>query len=156
MNTSVGMKARKKQSSLSVSTAPAISDQELEHSLLPLENACVRILESRFGNGRQDTDRLYWQQRFKNIVTPVWLALAECKGPRRFHYHYRHRPEDETILHPVLEPSPIATLAQVCKDALDQCQTQLVGIEDDVIIETRNLLESALGNFLQRYREYAA
>src|SRR5205085_662405 len=100
-----------------LSAQPAISttDREFEQALLSLENACMRILESHYANGRQDTERLYWQQRFKNIVTPVSLALAECKGPRRFHYHYRHRADDASVLHPVLEPSPLDTLAQVCR-----------------------------------------
>ena len=160
MNTSVDMKERKKQSSLSgslsgplpESLAISATDRELEHSLLSLENTCLRILESQSVNGRQDTEQRYWQQRFKNIVTPVSLALVECKGPRRFHYHYKHRADDASVLHPVLSP-PLDTLAQVCKMALKACHSELVGIEDDVMIRMRDMLETALGNFLLRHKK---
>jgi hypothetical protein len=68
MATSVGMKARKKQSPVSD------AGQQFEQSLLALENVCFNIMESRFMHDRQDIDGLVWQRRFKNIVTPVSLA----------------------------------------------------------------------------------
>ncbi len=148
MSISVDTKARKKQSPLSPKAPP------YEQSLLRLESVCLRILDSQFADIRQDTDRLYWQQRFKNIVTPISLALTEYKGPRRFHYHYRHREDDESILRPVFEPSPVDMLAQVCDEALASCQQDLVGIRDADIVEQRRALEHALQMFLIRYRKF--
>jgi len=155
MNTSVGTKARKKQPSLSTRTlrqAPVSADaHHLEISLLSLENACMRILEGDYAEG-QDTESLYWQQRLMNIAKPISLALAECNGRRRFHYHYRHREDDESILHPVLE-NPLDTLAQVSQDALKACHSTLVGIQDESLLKARNMLENAMQGFLLRYRD---
>lgn len=156
MNTSVGTKAAKKQSSLSSSGPVSKVDRGFESSLLALENACFRILENRFAEEKQDLDLLYWQQRLKNIATPVSLALAEYRGPRRFHYHYRHRKDDESILHPVMEPSPVEMLAQVCQDALRHCRSDLVGILDARLLRSKRIFESALQTFLVRYRDYKA
>src|SRR5579872_3067515 len=125
MNTSVGMKARKKQSSLSQPTARTAVGRQPEVSLLPLENACVRILESDY-TGSEDEEYLYWQQRLMNFTKPISLALAECSGPRHFHQHYRHRKDDDTILQPVLG-DPFETLAQACEAALKGCRNDLVG-----------------------------
>src|SRR5271156_260217 len=129
MDTSVGTKAKKKQPSLSARTpqpVPVSADEhQLEITLLSLENACMRILESDYTEGRQDTERMYWQQRLMNLTKPVSLALVESNGPRHFHQHYRHREDDETILHPVLE-NPLDTLAQVCRDTLKACRSELV------------------------------
>jgi hypothetical protein len=144
---SVGMKVGKKQSPVSE------FDRQFEQSLLSLENVCLNVMDSRFVHDRQDMEGLYWQRRFKNIVTPISLALAEYRGPRRFHYHYRHRKDDESVLHPVME-DPIDTLAQVCKSTLAQCQTDLVGIADGAINKKGRMLEQALRNFLHRYDEH--
>jgi hypothetical protein len=156
MSTSVGIKVRKKQSSLSAKTAEAVPVSAdvhlLETSLLSLENACMRVLESDYTE-TSDTERMYWQQRLMNIAKPVSLALAECNGLRRFHYHYRHRADDETILHPVLEPSPVSTLAQVCEVALKSCRSDLVGIQDTSLLKARTMLEGALQGFLVKYRD---
>jgi hypothetical protein len=146
---SVGTKAVKKQSAVSD------FDREFEHSLMTLESVCLNVMESRFASNRNDLDGLYWQRRFKNIVTPVSLALAEYRGPRRFHFHYRHRKDDESILHPVME-NPLDTVAQVCKSALRQCQIDLVGIPDAAIGRKGRLLETALRAFLKRYAEHKA
>lgn len=154
MNNSVGTKARKKQSPLSpppVAATPALFEQPL----LALESACMRILESRFAGARDDIDGLYWQQRFKNIATPISLVLREYKGPRRFHNHYRHRADDDSILHPVLE-DPLDMLAQVCAQALDACRNDLVGIYNENLIRQRRLLEHALQMFLLRYNKFKA
>jgi hypothetical protein len=153
MIASVRTKPQKKQPS-SLPQAAAGLHHELEIVLITLESVCMRILESRFTANKRDVERLYWQQRFKNIVTPVSLALAETKGPRHFHNHYRHSEKDDGILQPVFE-DPIETLALVCKDALRHCQQDLVGIEDDAIIEKRDRLEAALRGFLLKYRENA-
>jgi len=155
MSTSVGMKAKKKQPALSVPPGLSATDRQLEGSLLILENACQTVLDGEYAGGRRDSERSYWQQRFKNIVTPVSLALAEYKGPRRFHNHYRHRAEDESILRPVLEPSPLTMLAQVVKSSLAHCREDLVGIQDDELLDARDMLETALGGFLLAYREHA-
>lgn len=155
MSTSVRTKVQKKQPTLSQNAKPVPPSRHLaalEQALMSLEGVCVRILDARFGGG--DIDRLTWQQRFKNIVTPVSLALVEYKGPRRFHYHYRHREDDDSILHPVLEPAPIDLLAQVCAHALSECQGKLVGIRDGDIVKYERLLETALSTFLSRYRQY--
>lgn len=152
MTTSVGTKARKKQSSLSPATSanvPPLFDQ----TLLTLESVCMRILEIRIASEHGDVDLLYWQQRFKNIVTPVSLALREYKGPRRFHNHYRHRADDETILHPVLE-DPLDMLAHVCDHALAACRNDLVGVYNNTLTKHRRLLEHALQMFLVRYKKY--
>lgn len=156
MNTSVGMKARKKQSSSATDSPVSKSDRGFESSLLALESACFRILENRFLDEKQDLDLLYWQQRLKNIATPVSLALAEYRGPRRFHYHYRHRKDDESILHPVMEPSPIEIVAQVCQDTLRHCRSDLVGVMDPKLLRSKRILESALQTFLVRYGVYKA
>lgn len=158
MPTSVGTKAKKKQSSSAQrreikDAGLSASDTQFEYSLLHLENACLRVLDSQFADSRQDTQGLYWQQRFINIANPVSLALMEYKGPRHFHYHYRHREDDDSILHPVLE-NPVDMLAQVCEEALAQCQNELVGIEDAAITEVRDTFESALTTFLSSYRHY--
>ncbi len=115
----------------------------------------MRILESRFAGARDDVDMLYWQQRFKNIATPVSLALRECRGPRRFHNHYRHRADDDSVLHPVLE-DPLDRLAQVSERALAACQNELVGIYDGTFVKHRRLLEHALQMFLVRYKKFKA
>ena len=154
MSTSVRTKTSKKQPSLSNPELPN-GDREFEQSLSSLENACVSVLEMPVARGRKDTQRLYWQQRFINITNPVSLALMEYKGPRHFHYHYRHRAHDESILHPVLE-NPIDMLAQVCKDALNQCRNELVGLDDSDMIEQRYSLEGSLSEFLHCYGEYRA
>lgn len=151
MTTSVGTKARKKQSPLSQPEYTDVSPL-FEQSLLSLESVCLRILESRFAKARDDIDGLTWQQRFKNIATPISLALRECKGPRRFHHHYRHRKDNDAVLHPVME-DPVDTLAQVCEQALEACQNDLVGIDDNFIAARRSL-EHALQLFLLRYKKY--
>lgn len=156
MATSARTKAEKKQSPKQsalqgIKGIPA-SDKDFENALLSLEDACIAVLEGEHP-GRGDTERRYWQQRFINIANPVSLALMEYKGPRHFHYHYRHRKDDEAVLHPVLE-NPIDMLAQVCKNALRQCQSRLVGLQDGDMIASKNMLESALRGFLLRYKDY--
>ena len=119
--------------------------------ILSLENACARVMESHFSTGRNDMDGLYWQRKFQNIATPVSLALAECKGPRQFHYHYKHRADDHSILQPVMG-NPLHVLAQACKEALKHAETELVGIQDEKIVRLRNLFESSLRGFLAKYK----
>lgn len=151
MTTSVGTKARKKQPALS--SPPEELAPFFEQSLLSIENVCMRILEGRFTSGRDDVDSLYWQQRFKNIATPVSLALREYRGPRRFHNHYRHRADDETILHPVME-DPLDMLAHVCDHALTACRNDLVGVYNEKLTKYRRMLEHSLQMFMLRYKKY--
>lgn len=155
MSTSVRTKAVKKQSSLSasppVSGSPPSKERDMERALLALENACQRVLFAECDH--RDSECVYWQNKFKNIVTPVSLALGEYKGPRRFHYHYKHREDDESILHPVLE-NPLDTLAMVVRDALSQSHNNLLGIQDEAFIRLRTMLENAFAVFLQKHREF--
>jgi hypothetical protein len=151
MTTSVGMKDRKKQSSLSLQQA--IGDPAVERALIALEGICMRILEDGASASRGDPDVLSWQHRFKNIATPVSLALAELKGPRHFHYHYRHSEKDDSVLKPVME-NPLETLAVTCERALNYCQSKLVGIRDRELLDSQRQMESALRTFLMRYQDY--
>lgn len=153
MATSAYTKAQKKQIPLTKSATPAGRLRDLEQALLSLESACMYILDSQFVHDREDMDGMMWQRRFKNIATPVSLALNEYKGPRRFHYHYKHREDDEEVLHPVME-DPLERLAQVCSSALVECQNNFAGLQDPEIIENRDMLEQALRKFLARYKEH--
>ncbi len=132
---------------------PAASniDASLNESLLNLEDVCARLLETRFAI-RDDSERMYWQQRFKNVVTPVSLALAEVRGPRRFHHHYRHDVNDDTVLLPVME-DPLEMLAHTCEHALAESNKKLSGIHDDDFIAAQRRLEKALNKFLVNIRE---
>src|SRR5947207_1525821 len=98
MSTSVGTKSKKKQTTISAKSSTdrqtpdlPLPDREFESAILALENTCVSILDSQFTETSGDSESLYWQQIFINIANPVSLALMESKGPRHFHYHYRHR-----------------------------------------------------------------
>lgn len=121
----------------------------LEKSLLVLEDVCQRLLVTSFAE-RDDSDRMYWQQRFKNIVTHVSLALAEVRGPRVFHQHYRHDENDSSIMLPVLE-DPYEMLAHACENALEESSRKLTGVHDADLIAAQRRLEKALNNFLHNY-----
>ena len=158
MSSSVGTKPKKKQLPISDRPSPAplsIPDRNMESAILSLENACLTVLDAPFAEDYQNTESQFWRHIFMNIATPVSLALMESKGPRHFHYHYRHRPEDASILHPVLE-NPVDMLAQVCKDALKQCQKQLVGIQDNATAKRARILELALQNFIASHGKFKA
>lgn len=120
----------------------------LNEALINLEEVCASLLEKRFAV-RDDSERMYWQQRFKNIVTPISLALAEVRGPRRFHHHYRHDKNDDNVLHPVLE-NPLQMLAHTCEKALKESNVKLSGIHDDDLVTAQRKLERALSNFLNK------
>lgn len=132
-------KTQKKQGASSI-------DNSLNSALLDLEEVCARLLEKRFAV-RDDSERMYWQQRFKNIVTPVSLALAEIRGPRRFHHHYRHDENNEDVLLPVLE-NPLEILARACEHALCESGKKLSGIHDSDMMAAQRRLEKALNKFL--------
>jgi len=123
-----------------------------EQALLALEEICLKVKNFSFASDKNDIDGLTWQRTFKNIITPVSIALGECKGPRRFHYHYTHREEESdknAILHPV-EPNALGVLAHACEVALARCRNELVGIDDEKIARKARALEHALGEFLHQ------
>jgi hypothetical protein len=156
MSTPVGTKSKKKQPASSKDQAPAIENtgeqsHAFEQALLQLEDACALILDAPPSLESENTESLYWEQRFQNSVTPLSLALAECKGPRKFHYHYRRREDDESVLHPVME-NPLDTLAQVCRQALDECRGVLATAHEKHLDSRRRILETALQSFLASYK----
>jgi hypothetical protein len=153
MSVSAYTKAPKKQTSLSKQPEESAYSQGLEQALLSLESTCMLILSSQYTHGREDENGLMWQRTFKNIVTPISLALGEYKGPRKFHFHYKHREDDESVLTPVMD-DPLDQMARVCQTALNACHNELVGIEDDEITDNRDMLEQALKKFLTRYESY--
>jgi len=153
MPTSVRTKAKKKQPLSTKSNTLAAEDGAFEQSILALENACLMVLETRLSLTSSNPQSQFWQQIFINIANPVSLALMECKGPRHFHYHYRHRKDDESILHPVLE-NPIDMLAQVCEAALTQSRAELLGLDDMDMIRMRAALEVSLLAFLSQFKLY--
>ncbi|MEZ5691085.1 MAG: hypothetical protein R3D71_05420 [Rickettsiales bacterium] len=122
----------------------------LNESLLLMEDICARLLESRFST-KNDTERMYWQQRFKNIVTRISLALAEVRGPRKFHQHYKHDDSDSVLL-PVLE-NPLDMLAHACEQGLKEINKKLVGVHDNDLLRHKSQLEKCLNSFLIRYNE---
>lgn len=125
-----------------------------EQPLMQLEAICARILETRFADAHEYSERLQIQQHFKNIVTQVSLALAECKGPRRFHYHYRHSDDNDAPLEPADNPPALDILAEACTVALNQCKKKLIGLHDSDLIAYQQQLEHSLRNFLLRYRNF--
>lgn len=135
MGSSVRMKAGKKQPATEQKPA---NDIVFERSLMALEDICLDIRDGQFTHGREDIDRLYWQQRLKNLAMPISLALAEYKGPRVFHHHYKHKESDEEILTPVME-SARDNLISVCQRALNECEN-LNGMKGSKLVEEKNLL----------------
>lgn len=139
-------KAQKKPASIS-----AFIPSSLDKSLLMLEDICARLLEIRFPSC-DDSERMIWQQRFKNIITPLSLALAEIKGPRQFHNHYRHDSNDTSVLRPVLE-NPIDMLAHACEKALHEISVKLPIVHDADLVAAQSKLEKTLRKFLSDYNE---
>ncbi len=125
-----------------------------EQALIDLETVCARILDTRFADAHDYDERLRIQQHFKNIVTPVSLALAECKGPRQFHNHFKHADNVEALLVPAENPPPLDILADACADALRQCQKKLVGLHDADLLTNQQHLEHALRAFLLRHGNF--
>lgn len=123
------------------------SAQAAERAILALEDICLKVQNCSFAEGKYDTEGLTWQRTFKNIITPVSIALSECKGPRRFHFHYKHRADDDSVLSPV-EPDACDVLFHACEIALERCQRELVGIHDEKIARKARALEHALSDFI--------
>ncbi len=154
MSTSVGTKAKRKQSSL-LKTPPAQdakkAEKATEMAMLALETICLMVLESEFAPPAEDETARAARQRFINVASPVSLALMECKGgPRHFHYHYRHKPEDASVLQPVMD-DPVATLALACREAAKHCHEELLGLRDPDLRQTRHAFQQALQGFLSAY-----
>lgn len=137
MGSSLGTKVRKKQPATSRDT-----QLSFEQALMLLEDICLDIKTGQFTHGKEDMDRLYWQQKLKNLAMPVSLALAEYKGPRVFHHHYKHKESDEQVLTPVLESSR-ENLLRVCKKALDICEN-FNGMKGARLLEEKALFCRAL------------
>lgn len=153
MSPSVGTKSIKKQPASSAPDTTTAEDREIEQALLLLENACLKILEESETAAPNDMESRTWHERFENIAMPVSMALVECKGPRHFHYHYRRREDDESVLRPVMD-NPVDQLAQVCTTALRHCQEDLQGMHDPAITALRAGLESALRGFLACHQKW--
>ena len=123
--------------------------RRLEQALLALEDAVITVLDAHKGHAFHDVDFLYWDRKLKNIATPISLALSECKGPRTFHYHYRHDPEEEDRLIPVME-SPITTLLKVCRNSLIRCN-DMAGMVDRAVTVNKIHLEQSIRAFINCY-----
>jgi hypothetical protein len=123
--------------------------RKLEHAVMELEDAVYAVLESNKGHSFHDVDFLYWDRTLKNIATPISLALSEYKGPRRFHYHYRHDPNEHNRMMPVFE-SPLLMLVRVCRDAMMRCN-EMVGVSEKRISRLKSRLELALKLVISSY-----
>lgn len=123
--------------------------RRFEQAVLELEDAVYAVLDSSKGHSFHDVDFLYWDRTLKNIATPISMALSEYKGPRRFHYHYRHDPKESARMVPVME-SPLLMLVRVCRDALIRCN-EMVGIDEKRISRLKSRLELSLRLVLSSY-----
>ena len=123
--------------------------RKLEQALLDLEDAVLTVLDAHKGHAFHDVDFLYWDRKLKNIATPISLALSECKGPRTFHYHYKHDKDDAELMIPVME-SPIVTLLKVCRNALIRCN-DMVGSVDNAVTVNKIRLEQSVRAFINCY-----
>jgi hypothetical protein len=131
----VGTKLRKKQPA----TVQALS---FEQALMALEDVCLDIKDGQFTHGKEDIDRLYWQQKLKNIAMPISLALSEFKGPRVFHHHYKHTEGSAEEMIPVLE-SARENLMMVVEKSLYECEN-LNGMKGSKLLEEKEQLCRAL------------
>jgi hypothetical protein len=122
----------------------------LEEAIYQLESCVIRVLEApNPADGGADP---FAERQLQNIATPVSLALAEQCGPRTFHHHYRHDPDNHDILKPVMEP-PLDVLARACEEALTRARA-LSGIQDEGLRHMQAALISALEHYLSYYREH--
>lgn len=151
MGNTVRMKAQKKQPAFALPASDAEQTRRLEQAVMELEDAVYHVLDMNKGHSFHDVDFLYWNRRLKNIATQVSMALNECRGPRRFHQHYRHDPKHYETLYPVSGPAPLNTLARVCREALTEC-VEMIGVYEPTIRAGRERLELALRAFLKRYQ----
>lgn len=145
---SLRTKAPKKQPAFASSLKDTSQTRSLEKAILELEDAVFHVLDTDKTTGFQDVDFLYWNRKLKNIATLLSLALSEHRGPRRFHYHFRHLSKNYETLVPVAGPSPLVTLARVCRESLTYC-SEMVGVQDKTVLSNRELLEGAIRAFLK-------
>lgn len=146
MATTVRTKPDKKQPP--IPTMYDVADtRRLEQAVLDLEDAVLDVLEHDRGNQFHDVDYLFWSRKLKSIATQISMALSEMRGPRHFHHHYKHDPENYEQLVPVAGPAPVDTLARVCREALAQC-VDIVGTQNKDILLQRQRLEVAIRGFL--------
>ncbi len=115
--------------------------------MLSLEAVCAEISGSAATCEREDVEALVWQRKLKNIASKLSLALSECKGPRHFHQHYKHRADDDSILTPVLD-DPLETLKLTCRSALAECQSGFGGLQDPILSADIRVLEREIKVFL--------
>ncbi len=127
----------------------ALQARRLEQAALELEECIIEVLDTNRGPVFRDVDFLYFDRQLKNIAASVSLALAEYRGPQRFHNHFRHDAEDYDVLHPVYEP-PLPMLVRACREALVRCN-EVVGLREQALVRLRNNLEHCLRSFLQHY-----
>lgn len=118
------------------------SNPNFERALMALEDICLEIKDGQFTHGKEDLDRLFWQQKLKNIAMSLSLALAEYRGPRVFHHHYKHREDDAAVLTPVLE-SARENLITMCERALAESEG-FVGMKGSKLLAERTQMEKAL------------
>jgi hypothetical protein len=128
--------------------AKAAQSKALEPAVAKLEAICMELLDDEFTDSRHDVERQYWQRRFKNIVTPVSLALSEYEGEARFHQHYRQSEADDEVLVPVV-CDPMSQLKLACETALEHCRREFVGVEDEIVLKGQRRLEKTLRMFLK-------
>lgn len=139
MGVSLDTKSSKKQPA---SLPRDSASQSFDRALMQLENICFEISHGDFTHGREDMDRIYWQQKLKNIAMPLSLALAEHKGPRVFHHHYKHDEKNADVLVPVME-SARENLIKACERASHQCD-DMTGMKGSKLLEERALLCKAI------------
>lgn len=125
--------------------------RKLEAALIDLEDAVITVLDAHKGHAFHDVDYLYWDRKLKSIATPISLALSECKGPRSFHYHHKHNPENGNEVISVME-SPVTMLLKVCRNALIRCN-DMVGVVDKNVIINKIRLEQSIRAFINCYNE---
>lgn len=123
----------------------------LSRAVMELEDACLTVLVEQPESPSFEPETRNQCGTLKNIATPLSLALRECKGPRRFHYHYRHDPEDYDTLTPVAGPSPYVVLARLCEKTLDRLRDFHV-VDDAELRREIAQLQHAAQDFLQAYR----
>ncbi len=122
----------------------------LRKSVDQLNATCQHILSYSEEGRFRDVDFLYWQRKLTNIATPISCAISEFYGCPRFHYHYKHDPQNDDVLIPVSGPSPLLTLAAVCREGIANC-SEMLGLSDPNIRRLKEELERDMRIFQHRY-----
>lgn len=127
--------------------------RNLDHAVLDLEDAVFCALDINKERMIGDSEERYWDRQLKSIATPVSLALAEYRGPRRMHLEYSKDTPHHLVTLPISGEAPLSLLARVCFDSLKRCQ-QMDGVHDALVNSTKDELEHALRMFLYHYQRY--